>query len=253
MRPAPAASPGLRPCTPTPQMPQSSAVPSFISRSWYIAWCARWNPPTPKWTTPGRDEVTVVGRHRQPVAPVRQRPRVERLRPGSKPQGARPSPGGTRRRHPAGRGTLPVARGWRLAPSVRATTGSPPSGRRTCSRASAPSSSTSSTSPPQLPGAVGQVQVLGPDADDKLAEACLPGRGPDRGRQGERSCRQPGAAVGERDGPQVHRGRADEPGDELVHRVVIELARGGALLQLPAASTATRWPMVIASTWSWVT
>ena len=39
--------------TPTPQMPQSCAPPWFISRSWYIAWCARWNPPTPKWTTPG--------------------------------------------------------------------------------------------------------------------------------------------------------------------------------------------------------
>jgi hypothetical protein len=39
--------------TPTPQMPQSSAAPWFISRSWYMAWCARWNPPTPRCTTPG--------------------------------------------------------------------------------------------------------------------------------------------------------------------------------------------------------
>ena len=39
--------------TPTPQMPQSSAVPWFIRRSWYMAWCARWKPPTPTWTTPG--------------------------------------------------------------------------------------------------------------------------------------------------------------------------------------------------------
>ncbi len=38
--------------TPTPQMPQFNAFPSFIRRSRYIAWWARWNPPTPKWTTP---------------------------------------------------------------------------------------------------------------------------------------------------------------------------------------------------------
>ena len=38
--------------TPTPQMPQSSAFPWHIRRSRYIAWCARWNPPTPKWTMP---------------------------------------------------------------------------------------------------------------------------------------------------------------------------------------------------------
>lgn len=38
--------------TPTPQMPMSSALPSLISRSRYIAWCARWKPPTPKCTMP---------------------------------------------------------------------------------------------------------------------------------------------------------------------------------------------------------
>ena len=43
--------------TPTPQMPQSSALPSFISRSRYIAWWARWKPPTPKCTMPGRTAV----------------------------------------------------------------------------------------------------------------------------------------------------------------------------------------------------
>src|SRR3954452_7584997 len=42
-------SPGSRP---TPVMPQSSALPSSISRSTYIASWARWNPPTPKWTMP---------------------------------------------------------------------------------------------------------------------------------------------------------------------------------------------------------
>ena len=44
-------------------MPQSSALPSFISRSWYIAWCARWKPPTPKCTTP------VVTRERSYAGP----------------------------------------------------------------------------------------------------------------------------------------------------------------------------------------
>src|SRR6266568_3368553 len=38
--------------TPTPQMAQSSALPSVISRSRYISSCARWNPPTPKCTIP---------------------------------------------------------------------------------------------------------------------------------------------------------------------------------------------------------
>ena len=38
--------------TPTPHTPQSIALPSFIRRSRYIAWWARWKPPTPKCTTP---------------------------------------------------------------------------------------------------------------------------------------------------------------------------------------------------------
>ena len=38
--------------TPTPQMPQSSASPASIRWSRYIAWWARWNPPTPKCTIP---------------------------------------------------------------------------------------------------------------------------------------------------------------------------------------------------------
>src|SRR4051812_37701455 len=33
-------------------MPQSRACPSSISRSTYMAWCARWKPPTPKCTIP---------------------------------------------------------------------------------------------------------------------------------------------------------------------------------------------------------
>ena len=40
--------------TPTPQMAESSAWPSFINASRYIAWWARWKPPTPKWTMPVR-------------------------------------------------------------------------------------------------------------------------------------------------------------------------------------------------------
>ena len=50
-----------------------------------------------------RNEVAVVGWQRQPIAPVLQRPRVERLRFNL--QGGRPSPGGRRRRPPAARGT----------------------------------------------------------------------------------------------------------------------------------------------------
>jgi hypothetical protein len=42
--------------------------------------------------------------------------------------------------------------------------------------------------------------------------------------------------------------RADEAGDERVHRPLVELARRVALLQPPSCSTATRWPSVIAST-----
>src|SRR3954465_4152067 len=35
-----------------PVIPQSSALDSFISVSRYMAWCARWKPPTPKCTMP---------------------------------------------------------------------------------------------------------------------------------------------------------------------------------------------------------
>ena len=47
--------------TPTPQMPQSSAFPSFISRSRYMAWWARWKPPTPKCTMPAVSRAVVAG------------------------------------------------------------------------------------------------------------------------------------------------------------------------------------------------
>ena len=63
----------------------------------------------------------------------------------------------------------------------------------------------------------------------------LVGRGPHGRRERDDRPRQPGAALGQRRGQQVHRGRADEPGHELVHRVVVELAGRGALLQPPAA------------------
>ncbi len=48
-----------------------------------------------------RDQAAIVGRHRYMVAPVLQRPGVERLRFSR--QGERPSRAGRRRRHPAGR------------------------------------------------------------------------------------------------------------------------------------------------------
>src|SRR5580700_4498427 len=73
---------------------------------------------------------------------------------------------------------------------------------------------------PQFPRAVSQVHVLWTYAKDKLTEACPPCRRPGRGREGKRRAAELGAAVGERDGLQIHGGRTDEPGDELVHRVV---------------------------------
>src|SRR5690606_30841699 len=44
-------SPGRRT---TPQSAQSRSRPAFMRRSRYIAWWARWKPPTPKWTMPTR-------------------------------------------------------------------------------------------------------------------------------------------------------------------------------------------------------
>jgi len=52
---------------------------------------------------------------------------------------------------------------------------------------------------------------------------------------------------------EVHRRFADEPGDEPVHRVVVEVLRRADLLELPSLGTTTRSPSVIASAWSWVT
>ena len=52
---------------------------------------------------------------------------------------------------------------------------------------------------------------------------------------------------------EVHRRRADEPGDEQVDRRVEQGLRRVDLLQPTVPQHATRWPSVIASTWSWVT
>ena len=52
---------------------------------------------------------------------------------------------------------------------------------------------------------------------------------------------------------EVHRRRADECRDEEVSRVLVEPLGRVHLQDPPASSTATRWPSVIASTWSCVT
>ena len=52
---------------------------------------------------------------------------------------------------------------------------------------------------------------------------------------------------------EVHRGRADELGDEEVDRLAVEVLRRVELLQLALAHHGDRSPSVIASDWSWVT
>ena len=52
---------------------------------------------------------------------------------------------------------------------------------------------------------------------------------------------------------EVHRRGADEAGDEEVRRLVVEPLRRVDLLEHARLMTATRWPIVIASTWSCVT
>ena len=61
-------------------------------------------------------------------------------------------------------------------------------------------------------------------------------------------------ALGELGLDEVHRRRADEPGDEEVRRPVVEHLRPVDLLeQARRACTQTRSPSVIASLWSCVT
>ena len=55
-------------------------------------------------------------------------------------------------------------------------------------------------------------------------------------------------------GDEVHRGAAEEPGDERVGRLVVDLLRGTPSCRtLPPSMTAMRSPRPIASTWSCVT
>ena len=84
-------------------------------------------------------------------------------------------------------------------------------------------------------GGRNQMQVLRPDAKHKLGQLVPRGRGPDPRRQRDDRARQGRAALRQRGLQQVHRRRADEAGHELVDRVVVQLARRGALLQLAAA------------------
>ena len=87
--------------------------------------------------------------------------------------------------------------------------------------------------------ALAELEIVWADAEDAAA---LDGRG-------TRAVAE-AAAVGL---DQVHRRGADERGDEEVRGVVEELLGRVALLQDAAAQHATRWPSVMASTWSWVT
>jgi hypothetical protein len=52
---------------------------------------------------------------------------------------------------------------------------------------------------------------------------------------------------------EVHRGRADEPGDEEVLGPLVQHLRRRNLLENALAQHATRSPIVIASVWSCVT
>ena len=92
----------------------------------------------------------------------------------------------------------------------------------------------------------GQLSDSGPQADDDLAVPLTRRATRARGRRAR-------APVDHRQRAEVHRRRADEAGDEDVGRVVVERRGVSHCCSRPSRSTATRWPSVIASTWSWVT
>ena len=102
-------------------------------------------------------------------------------------------------------------------------------------------------------------QVLGPDPHHHRLVSVAP----QRRSRGVHSLGQPdrlatdesgGRLLADRGLEEVHRRRSDEARHEQVGRVVVERLRAVALLEhAGAAVTATRSPMVIASTWSWVT
>jgi hypothetical protein len=90
------------------------------------------------------------------------------------------------------------------------------------------------------------VQVLGAQAGAHARR---------RRRAGQRGPTARGAArrIGRGPRHQVDARRADEAGDELVGRPVVQRHRRAQLLDLALLNTAMRSPMVMASTWSWVT
>ena len=103
-------------------------------------------------------------------------------------------------------------------------------------------------------------QRLNPDPDDDVA-VDMAGEAGFAGNEGRRQCEpavaennlRPIRSARKPSSEQVHRRRADEAGDEQVRRVVVERCGASDLLQPARAITATLSPIVIASTWSWVT
>ena len=96
----------------------------------------------------------------------------------------------------------------------------------------------------------GQREVARPDAEDHAPLATRERRGL---RQRQRVPGERGGAVRERGLDEVHRGRADEGGDEEVDRASKSCCGVAHCCRTPSRRTATRWPSVIASTWSCVT
>ena len=115
-------------------------------------------------------------------------------------------------------------------PAATSFVASPPTSATQKTNASAPSSSTTS----HLGGDPVRRRARAPRAAGRArARSSRPPRGrPDRLRQ--RTVTPPSetrAVRPERHGAEVHRRRADEAGDERVHRALVQLARRVALLQ----------------------
>ena len=117
--------------------------------------------------------------------------------------------------------------------SVRTVSG--PAAESTCSTISAPSTSRIATSPDSATSSPTLVerQPLGPDPDDDAIDARSRAAARARGRAGSRS---PGRArlrdrrSREVGGEEVHRRRAEEPGDEAIRRPLVDLDRRADLL-----------------------
>ena len=101
--------------------------------------------------------------------------------------------------------------------------------------------------------------MLGPDPDHELASVDGETRAAPREVGGKRellrSEREDEPIRGPRDRRlvQVHRRRADERGDEEVRGLLVQVLRGGELLEGAVAQDRDPVPIVIASVWSWVT